>query len=87
MRCVIFLAAAAPLAGCAGPPTHTVGSTPAMVSVCQDPADPWQKVLDAAQEHCASHGKNAEVTARDGRCSRGPGTVLGHVTHFRCAAP
>lgn len=87
MRSVIVVAAAALLAGCAGPPTQPIGATPAMVSICQDPLDPWQNVLDMAQAHCASYGKNAEVTARDGRCSRGTGTILGRVTHFRCTAP
>lgn len=87
MRGAFVVAAAALLAGCAGPPTQTIGATPAMISICQDPADPWQKVLDMAQAHCTNYGKNAEVSARGDRCLRGTGTIIGQMTHFRCTVP
>lgn len=87
MRYLLVPAAAITLANCAGPPSQIIGSTPAMVTICQAPADPWQNVLELAQGHCARFGKNAELTGRAGECSRSSGTYPGPVTHFRCASP
>ena len=86
-RYLLAAASAFALASCAGPPSQIIGSTPAMVTICQAPADPWQRVLELAQAHCAGFGKNAEVTGRAGECSRGSGTYPGPVTHFRCTTP